>query len=318
MNKIYSFYSSIKEKPVEWLWYPYIPYGKITLVQGDPGEGKSTFILNVASILTKGHFMPDGYDTKNPQTVVYQCSEDNLSDTIKPRLVNAGADCNKIAYIINDDCSLNLEDSRIENTIKETNAKLFILDPIQSFLVQESDMQQVGRIRKCLNKLSMLATKYNCAIVLIGHMNKSAGLSNSLYRSLGSVDITAISRSVLMVEPIKKNSQIKCVSHIKSSLAPKGKDIVFSFDNKTGFKWETKAKYNKCNNINNDMLELFEHGTNSSIKIIETLKSKGYSKRSIYTAKDDLNIESYRSGGSWYWKLPEDLFEDKAGVFVDG
>ena len=95
----YEYFSSVTQHKVEWLWYPYIPYGKLTILQGDPGEGKSTFILNVAALLTRGKDMPDGFRVPEAQRVVYQTAEDNIADTVKPRLVAAGADCGKVAYI---------------------------------------------------------------------------------------------------------------------------------------------------------------------------------------------------------------------------
>ncbi len=99
MDFKYEYFSSVKQKKVEWLWYPYIPYGKITLLQGDPGDGKSTFILNIAALLTRGAPMPDGFQVARPQKVIYQCAEDNVSDTVKPRLIAADADCGMIAYM---------------------------------------------------------------------------------------------------------------------------------------------------------------------------------------------------------------------------
>ena len=139
-NGVYQYYSSITARDVEWLWYPYIPYGKITLIEGDPGDGKSSFILQVAARLTKGEAMPDGYQTAEPSSVVYQCCEDNLADTIKPRLIAAGALCDKVAYIIDDDNSLTFCDERITTVLAQTGARLLILDPLQSYLSQEGDM----------------------------------------------------------------------------------------------------------------------------------------------------------------------------------
>lgn len=95
-NFKFEYFSSIKQKTVEWLWYPYIPYGKLTLLLGDPGEGKSTFIINVAALLTRGLPMPDGYEVPTPQTVVYQSAEDSLADTVKPRLIDANKECDRI------------------------------------------------------------------------------------------------------------------------------------------------------------------------------------------------------------------------------
>ena len=124
-NAICEYYSNVTPKPVDWLWYPYIPFGKLTVIQGDPGEGKSTFVLNLVSLLTNGRPMPDGYKTPKPRVAIYQCAEDGMADTIKPRLEQAGADCEKVAYIIDDDIALTLEDGRIESAIKETGASVF-------------------------------------------------------------------------------------------------------------------------------------------------------------------------------------------------
>ena len=180
----YEYFSSVTQHKVEWLWYPYIPYGKLTILQGDPDEGKSTFMLNVAALLTRGKNMPDGYQVKEPQKVVYQTAEDNLADTVKPRLVAAGADCNRIAYIVDEEEPLTLMDSRIESVIQQTKARLFILDPLQAYLTQDSDMFSAGKMRGQLKRIADIAAKYRCAVVIIGHMNKTSGEKN-LYRGLG-------------------------------------------------------------------------------------------------------------------------------------
>ena len=223
-NFQYEYFSSVTQRKVEWLWYPYIPYGKLTILQGDPGEGKSTFMLNIAALLTRGKNMPDGYHVSKPQRVVYQTAEDNLADTVKPRLVSAGADCNKIAYIIDEENPLTLEDSRIESVIEQTQARLFILDPLQAYLSQDSDMFSAGKMRGQLKQIADIAAKYNCAVVVIGHMNKSSGEKN-LYRGLGSIDIAAIARSVLMISRDKSDPAVRYMFPVKSSLAPEGSAI---------------------------------------------------------------------------------------------
>ena len=126
---IYDYYSNIEAKSVDWLWFPYIPFGKLTVIQGDPGEGKSTFVINLLSLLTKGLPMPDGFVPGHSYTAIYQCAEDGIADTIKPRLEQAGADCSKVAYIADSDVVLTLEDGRIESAIKETGARVFVIDP---------------------------------------------------------------------------------------------------------------------------------------------------------------------------------------------
>ena len=98
-SKLLTLYSDVSAVPVKWLWEPYIAIGKITLLQGDPGCGKSTMMMNLIAELSKGGSTPDGRAFGSPQKILYQCSEDGAKDTIKPRLVAAGADCRNIAFI---------------------------------------------------------------------------------------------------------------------------------------------------------------------------------------------------------------------------
>lgn len=171
----YEYFSSVRQRKVEWLWYPYIPYGKLTILQGDPGEGKSTFMLNIAALLTKGKAMPDGYPIEGVQQVVYQTAEDNIADTVKPRLIQAGADCNQIAYIVDEESTLTFSDTRINEVLKRTGARLLILDPLQAYVSQGADLFNAGRMRQQMKRLADMAAEYKCAIVIIGHMNKANG-----------------------------------------------------------------------------------------------------------------------------------------------
>lgn len=312
----FEYFSSIKQKEVEWLWYPYIPYGKLTLLQGDPGEGKSTFILNVAALLTRGAPMPDGFRVPQPQTVIYQCAEDNVADTVKPRLIAADADCEKVAYIVDDSGRLTLEDDRIEEAIIRTEARMFILDPLQAFLSQDGDMQSAGRMRGILGKLSLIAAKYNCAIVLIGHMNKGNG-GNSIYRSLGSVDIAAIARSVLMIKRDDTDSRVRYMTPIKSSLSPEGKAIAFSLGGVDGFKWigrcdidasdikECRARKNgKRADVAECIIEMLSDQDMLSSDILAEMAQLGVSRRTVFNVKKEVGVQAYRKENAWYWRLP--------------
>lgn len=311
----YEYFSSVTQQKIEWLWYPYIPYGKLTILQGDPGEGKSTFILNVAALLTRGRDMPDGYKVSGPQRVVYQSAEDNIADTVKPRLVAAMADCDKVAYIVDDEYPLTLEDSRIEKIIEQTGARLFVLDPLQGYLSQDSDLTNAGRMRSQLKRLADIAAKYQCAIVIVGHMNKASGEKN-LYRGLGTIDIAAIARSVLMIARDKDNPSIRYMFPVKSSLAPEGAAVAFSMNDLIGFCWLGKRI------INTKDLSLFADEDNKTVlaakvmkdvlsandvmssHIMRKLKLMDVSPRTINKVKKELGIESYRRDGSWYWHLP--------------
>ena len=91
--------SDVQAEEIKWLWYPFIAYGKMTIVQGDPGDGKSTLVLNIAAKLSRGERLEPEMNIDNPVNVIYQTAEDGLADTVKPRLDQAGADCSRISII---------------------------------------------------------------------------------------------------------------------------------------------------------------------------------------------------------------------------
>jgi RecA-family ATPase len=230
--------NEVQAEPVKWLWHPYIPYGKITLVQGDPGDGKTTFVLAVAALLSNGQPMPECDSTSPiiPQTVIYQTAEDGLADTIKPRLVEIGADCSRVVVIDESEQPLSFSDSRIEQAIAQTQARLLILDPLQAYLGIDVDMHRANEIRPIFKTLANVAERTGCAILVIGHMNKAAGQTKGMYRGLGSIDIAAAVRSILLVGRDKDNPNTRVMAHLKSSLAPQGKAIAFELDG-SGFRW---------------------------------------------------------------------------------
>jgi len=121
--------SEVDTQAVEWLWKPYIPFGKVTIVQGNPGEGKTTFALRLAAACTTGRELPTGQPLP-PFNVIYQTAEDGLGDTVKPRLIEAAADLDRVLVIDEAKRELSLSDERIEKAIMQTGARLIILDPI--------------------------------------------------------------------------------------------------------------------------------------------------------------------------------------------
>jgi len=320
----FEYFSEVKQRKVEWLWYPYIPYGKITILQGDPGEGKSTFILNIAALLTRGAKMPDGSGGGKAQTVIYQCAEDDIADTIKPRLIAAGADCGKIAYIIDDNSELTFEDARIEEILNKTGARLLVIDPIQAFLVQDSDMQSAARMRSALGKLADVAAKYQCAVVLVGHLNKSYSGKN-LYRGLGSIDIAAIARSVLMIARDSANSSIRYMFPVKASLAPEGSAIGFTFADGQ-FQWLGEcdidsttiegsifSRNEKIERAKAYLIRILKEGALPSNHIYKMVEHLDVGKRTVETAKKELGIQAFRKNNTWYWRLP-DAYTSEATV----
>ena len=213
----------VEVEEIEWLFYPFIPYGKVTIIQGDPGEGKTTVVLQIIAKLTKGEPILNEITEEEtgvkPINVIYQTAEDGLGDTIKPRLLAAGADCSRVLVIDDQDQPLTMVDARLEEAIIQTKARLVVLDPIQGFLGAGVDMHRANEIRPLMKRISVLAEKYQCAIILIGHMNKNSN-GKSSYRGLGSIDFQAAARSVLIVGRVKDEPEIRVICHVKSSLAP--------------------------------------------------------------------------------------------------
>lgn len=222
----------IQPKTVKWIWYPYIPRGKITILQGDPGGGKTTLALNLISWLSTGSELP--INEKAPSNYclnVYQTAEDGIEDTIVPRLMKAGADLDKVFFLPNNVTKIN--DSRLETVCFNLQPDLVVLDPIQAFLGSDVDMHRANEVRPVMSYLADLADVTNVSFLLIGHMNKNSG-AEALYRGLGSIDIAAAARSVLLMEKPKR-SRYRVLRHIKSSLAPAGKPLAFDFNNEGKF-----------------------------------------------------------------------------------
>ena len=291
--------SEIQSQEVSWLWFPFIPYGKLTIIQGDPGDGKTTFILNIAAKLSKGEGLDGGMELTEPLNVIYQSAEDGLADTVKPRLEQVGADCEKISVIDERIKSLSMIDIRLEEAVIKTGAKLLILDPIQAYL-GGGIMNRANEARDMTKKLAALAEKYQCAIVLVGHMNKAAG-NKAAYRGMGSIDFFAVARSVLLVGRVEGEENIRAVVQIKNNLAAFGHPKAFALS-EDGFQWlgdyEITAdevlggiapKANKMEQAKRLLRELTEtNNAMQSNEIFSLADEQGISKRTLQEKVSDL------------------------------
>lgn len=315
MSDLFEYYSDIQQTAIDWLWYPYIPRGKLTVLQGDPGGGKSTFAIQLAGRLSTGKSLPGEHKTRSPINVIYQCAEDNLSDTVKPRLLAAQADCKRMVHIQDPEEMLTLEDGRIEKTIRATGTGLVIIDPLQAYIGGDGDMQSALRMRKLLRGLASVADRSGAAILLIGHMNKN-GNRKSLYRGLGSIDIAAIARSVLMLIRDENTPSVRYVVQIKNNLAAEGLAIPFRFTKKGTFHWmhpchieltsdgrQMPTKDGKMLHAIECLKELLMSGDRKSSDVFDALAAEGISRRTVQDAKARLGVTAYRREQCWYWHL---------------
>ncbi len=308
--------SDVDLQEVNWLWKPYIPFGKITIIQGDPGEGKTTFALRLAAACSNGTALP-GMESCEPFPVIYQTAEDGLADTIKPRLMDAGANQDMVLNIVEDQRSLTLLDKRIEEAIVQTEAKLIILDPIQGYLGGRIDMNRANEIRSVLKDVAAVAERTGCAIVLVGHLNKASGTS-SAYRGLGSIDFRAAARSVLLVGRMKKEPTIRVIVHDKSSLALEGKSVAFRLGDESGFAWlegyeditsdEILCGYRaetKTAEAENLIREMLSGGEPLPCNMIfDAAQARGISRRTVNAAKAKISdLHTFRAGSGWMWQL---------------
>ena len=310
--------NEVEATAIEWLWYPYIPYGKITVIQGDPGDGKTTVVLAIAAAVTTGAALPESKTTAEPMSVIFQTAEDGLGDTVKPRLVQSGADCERVIVIDESEKELSLSDLRIEQAITQTGAKLFILDPLQAYLGADVDMHRANEIRPVLKRISSVADKMGCAVVVIGHLNK--GGSKSQYRGLGSIDIQAAARSVLTVGRVKGKPYTRAIVQGKNNLAPEGQAIGFELDPLTGFRWigtlpitidellsgvmpERDTTYDRAVDfLKNEMAD----GEKPAAFLFEKAAELGISEKTLRNAKLALAICSFKKEKHWYWAgLPQ-------------
>ena len=175
-------------------------------------------------------------------------------------------------------------------------------------------MFSAGRMRQQLKHLADIASKYKCAVVIIGHMNKASGEKN-LYRGLGSIDIAAIARSVLMISRDKEDPRIRYMFPVKSSLAPEGATIGFTFEARRGIKWmETcsldRSQIEGCSIGGNKwavatriISELLEGGDMRSCDMLHKLKVMGISERTAQSAKKKIGVSSYKKDNVWFWHL---------------
>ena len=201
-------------------------------------QGKSVIsndYMAMSATFTNGKLLPN-MERMEPFNVIYQTAEDGLGDTVKPRLIEAGADLDRVLVIDDSEVQLTLSDERIEKAIIENNARLVIIDPIQAYLGADVDMNRANEVRPIFMRLGQVAQRTGCAILLIGHLNKAAGMQ-SLQRGLGSIDIAAAVRSVMFIGKLKHDPTMRILTHEKSSLAPPGASLAFSLGDEGGFRW---------------------------------------------------------------------------------
>lgn len=222
--------SDVEEEEITWLYQPYVPRGKVTICAAYPGTGKTYLLCYMAACVSTGRsFFNQVPFNADPGRAIYLTAEDGIGDTIKKRLRICGANMDNIATVIEQKTQLAFDSPEIEEFMRDYKPDLMIFDPFQAYIGEEVDMNAPNKTRDKLGLISSLAEKYDVAVVLICHFNKN-GKGDAITRVLGSTDIMGICRSYIALGPVPGEDDMKFMSHEKSSLAKRGKTILFEID----------------------------------------------------------------------------------------
>jgi AAA domain len=298
--------ADVEAEHVHWLWYPYIPQGKVTLVEGDPGVGKSWMVLALTTAIAAGQGLPN-VEKCDPRSVLLLSSEDGLADTIRPRLDSLKADVSRIfaldGPVVFDSGGLSL----VAQSIEKHQPRLVIVDPLVAYLGANVDLHRANETRLVMAALSRLAEGHRCAIVVVRHLTKS-GKERPIYRGLGSIDITAACRSVLPVGADPDQPAKRAVVQIKNNLAEMGSAIGYTLSGGT-FSWtglsnltadrllsaghgdEERSALEEAQQF---LLEFLSGGSQPAKDVERHAKKAGVSARTLWRAKRSLGITSQR------------------------
>jgi hypothetical protein len=336
--------SSIKPLPISWLWRHRIPRGAITILDGDPGLGKSTIGANIAARVSRGWEMPPAAgpcEGAEPEGVLILSAEDDNSRTIRPRLEAAGADLERV-HILDEvragDSTrppvVPMDIPLLENLITQYEVALVIIDPFLAYLDGTIDSHRDQDVRRCLHKLKGLAERTGAAILLIRHLNKMNG-GAAIYRGGGSIGITGSARCALVVGKDPGDPERFVLAGIKSNLGPMPRSLAYRVES-AGLRTEVSriAWGGECDLAADDILAqpgagrakagdrcagalavLLEKGPLPVREAEEALRRMSFKERAIKEARKILRIEAYKRSfdGEWMMKLPEDAPADEGG-----
>ena len=308
--------ADVQSEEVDWLWYPRIPLGRLTALEGDPGEGKSFLALAIAAALSVGSGLP-GLEEKEPCNTIFLTAEDSLADTVRPRLDEMKANVERIFGI---DAPFPLDatgQAHLETLIQSNTARLVVIDPITAFLPPGVDIHRANEVRNVLSRLAQIAERHRCAILIIRHLAKGS-TGKAIYRGLGSIDFTAACRSVLLAGRGPDDPNSRALVQIKTNLGPTADPIGYSIEHGQ-FRWtgatELTAYQILAPDGNPTQLEKAKDwlreflATDQPAKEIEKAACEArFSVATLRRAKEALGVRSAKEGktGPWIWTLSKE------------
>ena len=327
----------VERREVRWLWYPRIPLGLLTFLDGWPGQGKTQVACRIAAAVTRGEALPDSTGTAlGPRTVVYMTGEDGLAETIRPRVEDAGGDLSRVKVLTG--VSVTLPDGTqaeapftlrdveaLAEAMREHRPALVVVDPIQSYFGADVDLHRANETRPILTGLHKVAQEYGAAPLLVRHLNKSSG-GNLLLRGLGSIDLAGAARSILTVVPHpedKVDAGRRVLLHTKANVGPLAGALGFTVG-PAGFAWTGRSEVTEAQVRASEVASPREGGRSGAAGWLASVlaggpveaevvaaraAAAGHSMRTVSRAKSDLGIAAEKAKGSlrggWFWRLPE-------------
>ncbi len=325
--------SEVEPERVAWLWEGRIPLGKVTIVDGDPGLGKSTLVEGeMAAHVTTGTPWPDG--TPCPAgSVVMLTAEDGLGDTIRPRLDAHGADTNRVLcfeaveYGPDEERppSLALDIGRIEAAVVREGALLVVIDVLMAFLGSRTDSYRDQDVRAALTPLVKMAERTGCAVICLRHLSKTGG-ANALYRGGGSIGIIGAARAGLLVARDPEDEDRRILAVTKNNLAAPVPALAFHLlpDEEHGcarVSWDGQTTHTAAQLLEHVdpeersagdeavdfLLEILRDGPVPAKKVKASAREAGIAERTLDRAKKRAGVAAKREGfgseGTWYWAL---------------
>ena len=320
--------STVDPVEVLALWDPYILEGKVNLVDGDPGLGKTHLALTIASAVTTGGALPDKSGRPAQHVpfgrVLYFTAEDGLDDTLRPRIDAAGGNPENIWCLpMGRHLTLAQHMPAIEHYVAEHTPKLVIFDPMMYYLGDKVDAHRSNETRPLLSKLGEIATRHRFAVLGIRHLKKGESRSAAM-AGLGSVDISAAARSVLLVAADPEDSNRSLMAHSKSNLRKKGPTLAFEIRDGV-FYWCSRGSElsaddlvrasNRAGSGRPDdkkqsaigwLEDLLSDGPVRSTKVLAEAERSEISEKTVRRAKKELGVTVLRDGSAWYWALKDD------------
>ena len=309
--------ADVQSEDVEWLWEPRIPIGRLTALEGDPGEGKSFLALAIAAALSVGSGLP-WLEEKEPCNTIFLTAEDSLADTVRPRLDEMKASVERIFAI---DAPFPLDaigQAHLEILIHSNTARLVVIDPITAFLPPGVDIHRANEVRNVLSRLAQIAERHRCAILIIRHLAKGS-TGKAIYRGLGSIDFTAACRSVLLAGHDPDNPNSRALVQIKTNLGPAADPIGYSIEHGQ-FRWtgataltayHILAPEGKPSLLEKakDWLRDFLATDQPATEIQKAAGEAGFSFATVRRAKEALSVRSEKDGktGPWIWSLSNEI-----------